>query len=80
MAIVTKEIKIDTRLFESISMIAKRENTTEDKVLNKIIENGLNVEYAVENVPDFLEMGGVFTTDEPFSAVEDKRKLRTGEL
>ena len=45
MTVTTKEIKIgiDTRLFESISEIAKRDGITNDKVMNDAIERGLNV-------------------------------------
>ena len=37
----TENIKIDSKLLETISKIAKKENRTENKVLNDVIEKGI---------------------------------------
>lgn len=41
MGTITKEIKIDTKLLKSISNIAKKENRTENNVINDMIKKGL---------------------------------------
>ena len=99
-------IKIDSKLFKPIQEIAKKENTTEIKLINQTIEIlKILVDIAEkENIPDetkimiqtlenlakfqnknkkentFLKMGGIFTTEKPFNAVEDRKKMRNGEL
>jgi prophage maintenance system killer protein len=79
MTTTIKTIEIDSELLKTIEIIAKKENTTEQDLINDVLKKEfINVEK--ENVPDFFELGGKFTADEPFSAVEDLKKMRNGEL
>ena len=71
-------VLIEDNLFKSLSEIAKKENTTEDKLVNDVIESFLTKEN--DEILSFEDLMGIATTDEPFSAVEDVRKLRNGEL
>lgn len=78
MAPTVKEIKIDAKLLDAISKIAKRENTTENKLITEAIESMISKK---ENkFKSFWDLGGKYTTNEPFNAVEDIKKMRNGEL
>jgi hypothetical protein len=72
-------VKIESKLFKTICEMAEKENTTENKIINQILKKGMETVQS-ENKNEFLEMGGIFTTDKPFSAVEDRKKMRNGEL
>jgi len=52
MTTILKEIKIDVELLKAIERRAKRENTTEDKIFNEVIENGL--EKKESQIPEHL--------------------------
>lgn len=79
MVTTVKKIEIDTEILNKISEIAKDENTTENKIINDILKKEFK-NSETKDVPDFFEMGGIFTTEEPFDAVEDIKKMRNGEL
>jgi predicted DNA-binding protein len=93
MVIETKEIKIDSEILNKISKIAKDENKTENKVLNEIIEKGLEdknkikiPDYLIANKdtynPDpkrFLESAGIIKGCKPFNAVKLVREVRSEE-
>lgn len=78
MAPTLKEIKIDTNLLDAIKKIAKRENTTENKLITEAIES--IIDKKTKKSKSFWDLGGKYTTDEPFNAVEDIKKMRNGEL
>ncbi|MCL2116327.1 MAG: hypothetical protein FWH29_08910 [Methanobrevibacter sp.] len=71
-------VSIKDNLFKNLSEIAKKENTTEDKLISDVIETFLKKEN--EEILSFEDLMGIATVDEHFSAVEDVRKLRNGEL
>ena len=71
-------VLIKDDLFKSISKIAKKQNTTESKIVNEAIESFLNNDN--DEILSFEELAGIATTDESFNAVELRRKIRTGEL
>jgi len=73
---MSTKVEIDTDVFKTIEGLAKDRNTTEKKIINEMIKK----EIEKDNIPDFLQMGGMFTTDEPFDAVEDRKKMTNGEL
>jgi len=74
--LVETKIKIEDRFLKFIEKRAKIRNTTKNEVINEMIKKKIEK----EDIPDFLEMGGMFTTEEPFNAVEDRKKMRDGEL
>ena len=76
MVLVETKIKIEDKFLKAIEKRAKIRNTTKNEVINDMIKK----EIEKEDILDFLEMGGMFTTDEPFNAVEDRKRMRNGEL
>ncbi|MGL4669517.1 MAG: hypothetical protein ACRCVG_02810 [Methanobacteriaceae archaeon] len=85
--------KINPNLLKTISEIAKRENRTETKVLEDIIERGIKSKknkipnYLITNKdtynPDperLMKMAGIVKNCKPFSATELVREMRKGEL
>jgi predicted transcriptional regulator len=81
---ITTNYRIEPALLRKIEKIAKQENTTENNVINDVIKKGLKTRKqetnTTENKLRFKDLIGRYTTDEPFSAVEEKRKMRRGEL
>lgn len=94
MSTILKEIKIDRKLLESISEIAKREGITEHKALTEVIEKGIESKrknkisnYLIANndsydlnLAEIEKMAGMFTTDKSFDGVELVRELRSGDF
>ena len=81
---IATNYRIEPSLIRKIEKIAKQENTTESNVINDIIKKGLKTKKEEKNTTEnklgFKDLIGRYTTDEPFSAVEEKRKMRRGEL
>ena len=70
MAIISRKIQIEQELLEAISKIANDKKTTEDEIINNILKK------EIKGKSSLWDMVGAFTTDEPFSAVEEVRKMR----
>lgn len=94
MTFVETKIKIEAKFLKCINKIAKRENTTKTKIINDMIERGIETKTKNE-IPDYLignkdtydpdpkeleKMAGMFSTDKPFDAVELVREMRSGDL
>jgi len=85
-------IKIDSKIFKPISKIAKKENTTETKLINQMLESALEIKTKKENkIPDHLimnkdtykpdhkktkELVGIIKTKEPFDTLKAIREIR----
>jgi hypothetical protein len=78
--VTISKIEIDQETFNEISQIAKDENTTEKQVISDVLKEAIENRTKNEDINDFFELGGKFTADKPFSAVEDIKKMRNGEL
>lgn len=72
--VTTSKVEIDPKLLKTIQEIAKDENTNEYKVLNDLIKKGLKK--SQDDEIDFFDLEGIITTDKPFSAVEEVKKMR----
>ncbi len=88
MSVNTEDIK--PKLLKAISKIANNENTTETKVLNEIIEEG--IESRIKNkIPEYLiankdtynpdndrirKMAGIIKTKKPFKTAEAIKEVR----
>lgn len=73
-------ISIEDGLLKKIERIAKIEGTTEDEIIAEAIESMLDKKEKLKDKLTFESMAGRFKADEPFSVVEDRRKMRNGEL
>ncbi|MCL2116557.1 MAG: hypothetical protein FWH29_10095 [Methanobrevibacter sp.] len=73
-------ISIEDNLFKKVEKIAKNEGISENKLINDAIE--LLVDEKEKNTKKigFWDLGGKYKAGEPFSAVEDIKKMRNGEL
>jgi hypothetical protein len=93
MLLTMKNMKIKPDLLETIEKIAKDKNTSENKILNEIIEKGLGKIKSNEKIPSyliankktyspdperFMKMAGIIITEKPFNAVEILDELRWG--
>jgi len=90
MTIISKKIEIKAELLESISKIAKDENTTEKKILNQIIEEGIKNRTKNKLPEDLIinketynpdskrsrELIGIIKTKEPFDTAKAIREIR----
>ncbi|MCL2116626.1 MAG: hypothetical protein FWH29_10460 [Methanobrevibacter sp.] len=91
MITTNKKVEIDKELFKIISKKAKKENTTVDEFLNHLIKKEFSENLSVfeeksnlldadilkdEDIPSFFELAGIIKDGEPFSAVEEVRKMR----
>ena len=87
-----KTINIKPDLLKTISKIAKRENTTENKVINDLIAKG--IEESEPKIPEHLitnkdtynhdpkrrmKSAGMIKGCKPFNAVELVREMRSGD-
>ena len=92
MVLVETKIKIEDKFLESINSIAKRENTSKTKVINDMIEKGIETK-TKNKIPDhlilnkdtynpdperLLKNAGIGTTDKSFNAVKLIREMRGG--
>lgn len=73
-------ISIEDGLLKKIERIAKIEGTTEDKIIAEAIESMLDKKERSKDKLTFESIAGRFKADKPFNAVEDKRKMRNGEI
>ena len=77
----TKIINQTIEIFKTINEILEKDNKpAETKAVIELLETALEFKRKNEKKNDFLKMGGIFTTDKPFNAVEDRKKMRNGEL
>jgi hypothetical protein len=89
----TGHIKIDPELLNKISKIAKKENTTENKIINDTLKK--MVETTENKIPDYLiankdtynpdsermrNHAGFIKNCKPFNAVKLVRETREGKL
>lgn len=92
MALVETKIKIEDRFLKSINNIAKRKNTTKNKVINDIIETGLKttetrdekIKRLTINNPThkkkLSDLEGIINLGENTNAVELKRHAHIKDL
>lgn len=73
-------VKIETNLFNKISEIAKDEGISENKLITKAIEDMIDKKEKNIKKTSFWDLAGKYKAGKPFSAVEDIRKMRNGEL
>ena len=73
---VIKEIEFETEIFEMISEMAKRKNTTENEFINEFITKGI---FDDDEIPDFNDLIGKYSARKPFNAVDYKKRMRRGE-
>jgi len=73
-------ITIEDNLFKKIEKIAKKENTTENKLITEAIESIVNEKENNVKVTQFWDLGGKYKNGETFNAVDDIKKMRNGEL
>ena len=85
----TKKIKttinIENDILNELKTIADRKDTSQTEIINKILKKGIILEKEVEKQEktkgnNFLKLSGIVTAPKPFSATEEIRKLRNGEL
>ncbi|KZX12106.1 hypothetical protein [Methanobrevibacter filiformis] len=88
MTFIETKIIIDDKILKNINSIAKRKNTTKNKVINDMLKKGLN--NAESNIPEHLianknrkpdsersrKLIGVIETDEPFDTKKALDELR----
>ena len=72
-------ITIEDNLFKKIEKIAKKENTTENKLITEAIESIVNEKEKNVKESRFWELGGKYKVGETFSAVDEIKKMRNGE-
>lgn len=86
-------VSINDDIYKTISKIAKKENTTEDKIINDVLKKEINNKTR-NTIPDYLignkdtydpdperrlRFGGFITGCKPFNAVELVREMRRGD-
>jgi len=80
MTLVETKIKIEDSYLKRIEKEAKKEGSSIPEFIKDAINLKLKSKKNNKSKLSFKDLAGRYTTDEPFSAVEDKRKLRNGEL
>jgi len=80
MTIVETKISIEDSYLKRI----EREAEKEGRSIPEFIKDAINLKLEHKNNKksklSFKDLAGRYTTDKPFNAVEDKKKLRNGEL
>jgi hypothetical protein len=74
--VTTSKVEIDSELLNKVSRLAKDENTTEKKLITEAIEDILDKKEKNNEKTGFWSLGGKYKAGEPFSAVEEVRKMR----
>ena len=82
---IKKTFNIDLDLFEKLKVLAENKRTTQTEMMNSLIRSGLLLEEQAKKQEktkgdNFLKLGGIVTASEPFSAIEEVKKFRNGEL
>ncbi|MDR1819527.1 MAG: ribbon-helix-helix protein, CopG family [Methanobrevibacter sp.] len=72
------DIHIEESILKSIEKIAIKENKTKDEFIEETLKKA--VEEKSDKPRIFFDLSGKFSAGEPFSAVEDLKKMRNGEL
>lgn len=78
-------MNIEADVFEKLKEMAKDEGTTQTKMTNILLKKGLLLEEQEKKQKktkgdNFLKLAGIVTAQEPFSATEEVKKFRNGEL
>ncbi|KZX15572.1 hypothetical protein MBCUT_14070 [Methanobrevibacter cuticularis] len=77
MALVETKIKIEDKYLKQIEKEAEKEGSS----IPEFIKDAINLKLqSKKSKLSFKDLAGRYTTDKPFNVVEDKRKLRNGEL
>jgi hypothetical protein len=92
MPLIEQKLKIEDRFLKTIKNMAKIENTTESKIINDLLEKGIESTKTKNKIPDYLiankntynpdserikEMIGIIETDEPFEVAKAIDEIRT---
>ena len=78
-------VNIEIDIFEKLKLLAKDKGTTQTKMINTLLKKGLLLEEQEKKQEqtkgdNFLKLAGIVTVQEPFSATEEVKKFRNGEL
>ena len=73
-------ISIEDNLFKKVKKIAKNEGISENKLITEAIETIIDKKEKNIQKSGFWELGGKYKANESFSAVEEIKKMRNGEL
>jgi len=82
---VKTTMNIERDLLEELKILANSKETTQTEMLNQLLKKGILLEkeekkQAKTKGDNFLKLAGIVTAKEPFSATEEVKKLRNGEL
>ncbi|KZX16956.1 hypothetical protein [Methanobrevibacter filiformis] len=78
-------VNIEIGILNELKAISNRKKTTQTEMINKLLKKGLLLEKQAEKQKEtkgnnFLKLAGIVTAPKPFSATDEVRKLRNGEL
>ena len=84
------KISLEEKIMESLKTIAKNKKTTQTKIINDYIKQGIEnepeknkvkINVIMEGDPniDIIDFIGSIKIDKPFSAVEIRKQVRRGE-
>ncbi|NYB52789.1 MAG: hypothetical protein HVN35_09565 [Methanobacteriaceae archaeon] len=82
---VKTNMNIERDLLKELKILANSKETTQTEIINQLLKKGIMLEKEEKKQKktkgdNFLKLAGIVTAKKPFSATEEVKKLRNGEL
>jgi len=82
---VKTTMNIEFDVMERLKVLAKNKGITQTEIINDALKQGLLIKEQEEKQSkikgdSFLKLGGIVTASESFSATEEVKRFRNGEL